>query len=213
MQGLMGRKLGMTQVFDGDGRRVAVTVIEAGPCLVLQRKTKERDGYDAVQLAFGDQVERRMAKPALGRFKKVAAAPKRFLKEFSLDDGEEVKPGDAVTAAIFAGTSHVDITGLTIGRGFQGVVRRHSMSGGPLSHGGHSKRRIGSIGCNAYPARVHKGHRMPGHMGHVRVTLQNLRLVELKGEENLLLVGGAVPGPNGAIVMIRKALKKSGKSS
>jgi large subunit ribosomal protein L3 len=209
MKGLIGRKMGMTQVSDGQGRLVAVTVIEAGPCAVIQRKTKASDGYDAVQLGFGDQKEQRVTKPAMARFKKVKAAPKRVLKEFRLDDGEEIKEGAEVTAAmVFEGTSHVDVTGLSKGRGFAGVVRRYRMAGGRMTHGGHSKRRIGSIGQCSYPARVVKGKRMPGHMGAKTVTTQNLEIVELRGDDNLLLIRGAVPGPTGSIVLVRKSIKK-----
>ena len=213
MQGLIGKKLGMTQVYDANGRRVAVTVIEAGPCLVTQSKTVETDGYESVQLGFGKQKEQRVSKPRLGRFKKLEAGPLRHLKEFKLDDGDEVKEGDEVTASIFEGVSHVDITGITKGRGFQGALKRHNMAGGRKTHGGHSKRRPGAIGQCAYPGRVAKGKRMPGHMGHIRITVQNLRVVELRGEENLLLIQGAVPGATGTIVEVRKALKKADKSS
>lgn len=213
MQGLIGKKLGMTQVFDADGRRVSVTVIEAGPCLVVQCKNKQTDGYDAVQLGFREQKERRVNKARLGRFKKLGAAPRRVLKEFKRDGDEEVKDGDTVTTAIFEGVTHVDVTGLTKGRGFQGAVKRHRMAGGRMTHGGHSKRRIGAIGQCAYPARVAKGQRMPGHMGQVRVTVQNLKLVDVRGEENLLLIKGAIPGPTGTVVEVRKALKKAGKAS
>lgn len=213
MQGLIGKKLGMTQVFDAAGRRVAVTVIEAGPCLVVQCKSKTTDGYPAVQLGFGDQKERRAAKAHLGRFAKIAAAPRRHLKEFGLDDGDAVKDGDVVTAAMFEGVSHVDVTGITKGKGFQGVVRRHGMRGGPMTHGGHSKRRIGSIGQNSFPARVSRGHRMPGHMGRVRVTVQNLEIVAVRGADNLILVKGAIPGAVGMIVEVRKALKKKAGSA
>jgi len=213
MQGLIGRKLGMTQVYDGDGRRVAVTAIEVGPCSVVQCKTAERDGYQAVQLGFGEQKEHRVARPRLGRFRKIGAAPRRYLKEFALDNGEEPKAGDSVTVAdVFAGVTHVDVVGVTKGRGFQGAVKRHRMGGGRMTHGGHSKRRIGSIGQCSYPARVAKGKRMPGHMGQVRVTVQNLAVVQVRGEDNLLLVRGAVPGPAGAILEVRKALKKAGRT-
>jgi large subunit ribosomal protein L3 len=208
MQGLLGKKLGMTQVFDDKGHRVAVTLIQAGPCVVVQRKTQANDGYDAVQLGFGDCKEKRTTKASMGRFKKVATMPKRHLAEFVLDQGDEIKEGDIVNGAILKEISHVDVTAITKGRGFQGVVKRHGMRGGPFGHGGHSKRRIGSVGQNAFPARVSKGHRMPGHMGNVRVTQQNLRVVGLEPEKNLLMVEGAVPGATGGIVFVRKALKK-----
>lgn len=211
MKGLIGRKLGMTQVFDGEGNLVPVTVIEAGPCVVVQRKRADRDGYDSVQLGFGDCKEQRLTKSARERFKKISAAPKRWLKEFELDDGDDPKEGETVTASIFEGTAWVDVSGVTKGRGFQGVVKRHGMGGGPMTHGGHSKRRVGSIGQCSFPARVAKGQGMPGHMGHVRVTAQNLKLVEVRPGENLVLVRGAVPGASGAVIAIRKSLKRGGK--
>ncbi|MBA4389126.1 MAG: 50S ribosomal protein L3 [Verrucomicrobia bacterium] len=213
MQGLIGKKLGMTQIFDAKGRRIAVTVIEAGPCVVVQRKTREKDGYEAVQLGFGDRKERLVNKAALARFKKINVSPKRHLKEFAIDAGEEVKEGDVVTGAIFVGVSHVDIAGVTKGKGFQGVVRRHRMAGGPITHGGHSKRRIGAIGQRARPGNVAKDHHMPGHMGHVNVTAQNLELVEVREEGKLILVRGAIPGPTGAVVFVMKALKKKVKAA
>jgi large subunit ribosomal protein L3 len=214
MQGLIGRKMGMTQVFDDQGHRVAVTVIEAGPCTVIQKKTAETDGYDAVQLGFGEQKPHRVVKPLAARFEKAGTTPKRLLKEFSVEDGEDISVGDAVTAdGVFSDATHVDVTAMTKGRGFQGVVKRHGMRGGRMTHGGHSKRRVGSIGQCSYPANVAKGQRMPGQMGRVRVTQQNLKIVALRGEDNLLLVRGAVPGPTGGLVVVRKALKKAGKSS
>jgi len=208
MQGLIGQKLGMTQVFDGKGHRVAVTVIKAGPCVVVQRKTQEKDGYDSVQLGFGDKKEKRTPKAMVGHFKKAGTSPKRHVAEFALDAGDQLKEGDVVGGIIFKEVPFVDVMGVTKGRGFQGVVKRHRMRGGPLTHGGHSKRRIGSVGQNAFPARVSRGHRMPGHMGHVRVTQQNLKVVEVRSDENLLLVGGAIPGPTGTIVFVRRSLKK-----
>jgi len=209
MQGLIGKKLGMTQVFDGEGHRVAVTVVEAGPCVVVQKKTAEKDGYEAVQLGFGEHTEKNVPKAALSRFKKAGTTPKVWLREFTLDRGEEVKEGDTITAAIFEGVSHVDVMGTTKGRGFQGVVRRHRMRGGPMTHGGHSKRRIGSNGQNAFPARVLKGKRMPGHLGNVRMTQQNLKVVQVRGTENVLLIRGSIPGPNGSVIVVKKALKKT----
>jgi len=203
----------MTQVFDERGHMVAVTVLEAGPCVVVQRKTPEKDGYEAVQVGFGEQKEQRVSKPALGRFKKAGCAPQSHLQEFRLDDGDDPQPGETITAAIFEGAAYVDVTGISKGRGFQGVIKRYRMAGGRQTHGGHSRRRIGAIGQCAYPARVAKGKRMPGHMGRERVTQRNLRIVQVRPEENLVLVGGAVPGPSGGIVAIRKALKNGGKSS
>jgi large subunit ribosomal protein L3 len=208
MQGLIGRKLGMTQVYDGAGARVPVTVIEAGPCVVVQRKTTARDGYEAVQLGFGDIKAARLTKSVRVRHEKAGVAPKRVLHEFAVPASSEAKAGDVAAVTMMADATHVDVTAVTKGRGFQGVVRRHRMAGGAFTHGGHSKRRVGSIGMKTWPARVAKNKRMPGHMGHVVVTQQNLRIVEIRGEQNLLLLEGAVPGPDGGVVFVRKALKK-----
>jgi large subunit ribosomal protein L3 len=209
MQGILGKKIGMTRVFGDEGRQFPVTVIEVGPCVIVQRKTKSQDGYEALKLGFAEVKASRANKAQLGQFKAINATPKRFMREFAVDAKEELKAGDVVTAAVLEGVDYVDIVGITKGRGFQGVVRRYRMAGGPMTHGGHSKRRIGSIGCRSFPGRVHKGKRMPGHMGNVRVTTQNLKVVQLRAGENLLLVNGAVPGPAGALVEIRKALKKT----
>jgi large subunit ribosomal protein L3 len=211
MKGLIGKKLGMTQVFGEDGRRVTITVIEAGPCPVVQRKTRDRDGYEAVQLGFGAAKASRLPRPAAARFEKVGAPCCRVLREFRVDPAEEVNPGDTVKVDVLDGVGYVDITGVTKGRGFQGVMKRHRMGGGPATHGGHSKRRVGAIGQCSYPARVAKGQRMPGHMGHRRVTVQNLRVVAVRGDDNLLFVQGAVPGPAGSVVVVREALKKAGQ--
>ncbi|MBT3294167.1 MAG: 50S ribosomal protein L3 [Verrucomicrobia bacterium] len=208
MQALIGRKLGMTQVYDQDGVRVPVTVLAVGPCPVVQRKTRESDGYEAVQLGFGEAKESRIAKPQTARFVKLGLAPCRHLSEFRVEAGDEVKAGDILGADVFDGVTYVDVEGVTKGRGFAGVVKRYKMAGGRMTHGGHARRRVGSIGQCSYPARVAKGQRMPGHMGHVKVTTQNLKVVEVRGEDNLLLVRGAVPGPKGAIITVRKALKK-----
>jgi large subunit ribosomal protein L3 len=209
MQGILGKKIGMTRVFGDEGRQTPVTVIEIGPCVVVQRKTKSQDGYDALKLGFVEVKASRANKAHAGQFKAVNATPKRFLREFAVEASDEIKAGDAVTATVLDGADYVDIIGVTKGRGFQGVVRRFKMAGGPMTHGGHSKRRVGSIGCRSFPGRVHKGKRMPGHMGNVRVTTQNLKVVQLRASENLILVKGAVPGPAGALVEIRKALKKT----
>jgi large subunit ribosomal protein L3 len=209
MQGILGKKIGMTRVFGDEGRQTPVTVIEIGPCVVVQRKTKSQDGYEALKLGFVEVKASRANKAHAGQFKAVNATPKRFLREFDVDDSDEIKAGDTVTASVLDGADYVDIIGITKGRGFQGVVRRFKMAGGPMTHGGHSKRRVGSIGCRSFPGRVHKGKRMPGHMGNVRVTTQNLKVVQLRASENLILVKGAVPGPAGALVEIRKALKKT----
>ncbi len=208
MQGIIGKKLGMTRVFDEDGKQVPVTVLEVGPCPVLQRKTAASDGYDAVQVAFEGQKESRVAKPQLGEFKKAGVAPHRIIQEFRVEATDETAVGDVITASIFAEVGHVDVTARTKGRGFQGVIKRHNMAQGRMSHGGHSRRRPGSIGCSSYPARVIKGKKMPGHFGYVVVTTQNLKVVKVSDEDGVLLVRGAVPGPSGGLVTINKALKK-----
>lgn len=214
MQGILGTKVGMTRVFGDEGRQIPVTVIEVGPCVVVQRKTRAKDGYEALKIGYQPVATSRASKPHAGQFKAVNAAPQRFLAEVALDSGDEFKAGDTITAAVLEGVSRVDVSGVSKGRGFQGVMKRHGMAGGPVTHGGHSKRRIGSIGCRSFPGRIHKGKRMPGHMGNVQVTMQNLEVVQLRTAENLLLVGGAVPGPTGALVVVRRALKatKTGKA-
>ena len=209
MRGLIGKKLGMTRVYDANGVAVPVTVLAAGPCAVIQRKTKEADGVEAVQLGFEDQKEQRMTKAAAARMKKAGTSCKKHLREFRLEAGDDPKPGDSVTVGIFDGATHVDVISVTKGRGFQGVVRRHGMGGGPQTHGHMSHRRIGAIGQRTWPARIQKNKRMPGHMGHVRVTTQNLKVVQVRADDHVLLVRGAVPGPTGALVIIRKAIKKS----
>lgn len=211
MNGLIGRKLGMTQVYDDTGRYVPVTVIAAGPCVVVQRKTAARDGYDAVQLGFVAQKESRLSKAAVGRFKKAGVPAQRVLREVEVPADAEVKEGAEVTAAIFEGVSHVDVSGVTKGQGYQGVVKRHRMGGGPQSHGHMSHRRIGAIGQRTWPARIMKNKRMPGHMGHLRVTTQNLRVVQVRAADNVILVEGAVPGATGSFVLVKKALKKAAK--
>jgi large subunit ribosomal protein L3 len=225
MEGIIGKKIGMTQVFDDQGRRVSVTVLEAGPCPVVQVKTTEKEGYRAAQLGFGEQkpwkdpdsdkeahggrrANNRISKAESKHCEKAGVKPCRLLKEFALDEGEEVKPGQTVTVGMFDGVKYVDVSGVTKGRGFAGVVRRYGMGGGPMTHGGHSKRRIGGIGARDLPGWVEKGKRMPGHMGAVNRKARNLRVVEVRGEENLLLVEGSVPGTKGGVVIIRKALKK-----
>jgi large subunit ribosomal protein L3 len=203
----------MTQVYDAKGNRLGVTVIQAGPCVVMQRKTKANDGYDAVQVGFADQKESRIGKAALGHFKKAGASAKSVLREFRMDDGEDLKAGDVVTVATLEKTGYVHVIGTTKGRGFQGVVKRHRMRGGPASHGGHSVRRPGSIGQRAKPGKINKGHRMPGHMGHVQATHRNVRVVAVRADDNAILLNGSVPGPAGAILVLQKSIKKAGKGS
>lgn len=210
MQGLIGKKVGMTQVYDDKGVHVPVTVIQVGPCVVLQRKNTERDGYEAVQLGFLDQKESRVSKAHAGHVKKAGTAPKRFVREFRVVKDEAAKEGDTITASVFEGVNFVDVSGVTKGRGFQGVVKRHRMGGGRASHGGQATlRRPGSIGMRTWPSRVFKNKRMAGHMGNVNVTVQNLRVVQIRKEDNAILVEGAIPGPNGRMVVVNKAIKRA----
>jgi large subunit ribosomal protein L3 len=209
MNALLGKKVGMTRVFDAEGRQIPVTVLEAGPCVVVQRKTLEQDGYDAAQIGFGSQKESRMSKAVAGHFRKTGAAPARILREIRLDKGEDAKPGDTVTAQMFEGVPFVDVTGVSKGRGFQGVMKRHGMSGQPAAHGHTMHRRVGSIGMREHPGRILKNKRLPGHMGHDTVTTQHLRIVQVRPEDHLLLVCGSVPGPVGGILEIRKSIKKA----
>ena len=208
MKGLIGKKIGMTQVWDKDGHRVAVTVLEVGPCPVIQVKTEEKDGYRAAQIGFGSQKPRRLTKSAVARYAKAGVPPCRVLHEFRLEAGDTVETGKTVDVGLFDGVKYVDVQGVTKGRGFAGVVRRYRMAGGPHTHGGHSKNRIGSIGARDLPGWVEKGKKMPGHMGAATRTTSNLAVVAVRKEENLLLVEGAVPGPAGAVVFVTKALKK-----
>lgn len=208
MKSLIGKKLGMTQIFDEDGRRVPVTVIEAGPCKVVQRKTTATDGYDAVQLGFAEQKPQRVGKPQTGHFKKAGLAPMRVLSEVRVDAGETCNAGDTLTVSVFDGVGHVDVSGVTKGKGYQGVQKRFRFGGGRATHGSHFHRSTGSIGMKEHPGRVFKNKKMPGQMGSVNTTIQNLRVVQIRPEENLILLEGAVPGANGSTLILREALKK-----
>ena len=202
---ILGRKLGMTQVFDEDDNVVPVTVIQAGPCTVSQVKTKATDGYDAVQIGFGDIKPKHVNKPMAGHFKAAGVEPMRYLREVRVPEGEEHKCGDVVSVADFAECAAVDVTGTSKGKGFQGTIKRWNFSRGPMTHGSRNERRPGSIGQCAYPARVRKGLHMAGHMGNERVTVKNLKVVRVDAEQNLMLVKGAVPGGKNAIVSVRMA--------
>ena len=208
MKGLIGRKLGMTSVYDETGAAVPVTVIEAGPCVVVQRRDLEKDGYSAVQLGFEDQKEQRLNKPDLGHFKKAGVDAKRVLKEFRVEGSAELAVGDVVNASAFEEVGYVDIVATGKGRGYQGAVRRHGFGGGRASHGGGWTRRPGSVGMCEHPGRVFKGKKMPGQMGDKRVTTQNLKIMQVRPDDNLILVKGSVPGATGGIVVIKEALKK-----
>jgi large subunit ribosomal protein L3 len=207
VKGILGTKLGMTQVFD-DTRAVPVTVILAGPCVVAQIKTEERDGYDAVQLAFGDVRPNQVTKPMQGHFDAGSAEPRRHLVELRTDDAASYEPGQELRADVFEAGDVVDVVGVSKGKGFSGVMKRHGFAGLKASHGTHRVHRApGAIGACATPSRVFKGMRMAGQQGNARVTVLNLRVVQADPERNLLLVRGAVPGPNGGLVMVRTAVK------
>jgi large subunit ribosomal protein L3 len=206
MAAIVGKKLGMTQVFREDGTVVPVTVIEAGPCKVTAIRDAERDGYAAVQLAFEEVAERKLSKAELGHLKKAGAPPMRHLVEFRGEDlGAEEGPkvGDDVTVDSFEAGQRVKVSGISIGKGFQGGIKRHNFSRGPVSHGSHNVRAPGSIGASAFPARVFKGTRMPGQMGNSRVTQRGLEIAEVDAERNLLLVKGSVPGSRNSVVEVR----------
>ncbi len=208
MKSLLGKKLGMTQVFDEEGKLIPVTVIEAGPCSVVQRKTAATDGYEAVQLGFGAQKPERVAKPLAGHFKKAGVGTMRELREVSVEADDAAKAGDTWTAALFEGVNFVDVLGTTKGKGFQGVVKRHNFGGGRATHGSHFHRTTGSIGMKEKPGRVFKGKKMAGQMGSTDVTVQSLKVVQVRAAENLILVKGAVPGANGITLVVREALKR-----
>lgn len=205
--GILGRKVGMTQVFRNDGWIIPVTVIEAGPCYILQVKTKEKNGYDAVQLGFADKKEKSTNKPDLGKFKKINIPPKRFIRELRITPEQKFEVGQELKVDMFAAGDAVDVTGTSIGKGFQGGMKRWHWKGGPKTHGSTSHRRVGSIGSSTTPGRVLKGHHLPGRMGGDRVTVQNLEVVKVDPENNLLVVEGAVPGPKKSFLIIKKAKK------
>ena len=204
-KGLLGAKLGMTQIFDENARVVPVTVIQAGPNTVTQVKSPERDGYSAVQLAYGEIKPRRVTKPRAGHFAKAGVDAKRHLSEVRLDEGDTVKAGDTITVDSFADVKSVHVTGVSKGKGFAGVMKRHNFRGGPGGHGSHAHREPGSVGQASTPSRVFKGTRLPGHMGTDKVTVKNLDVVRIDAEQNLLIVKGAVPGAKGALLTIRSA--------
>jgi large subunit ribosomal protein L3 len=205
MEGILGRKVGMTQIYVEDGTAIPVTVIKAGPCLVVQRKTKDTDGYEAVQVGLVEDKPAKVNQPLGGHFKKAGVAPVREVQEFRLADGEDVNPGDEVRASIFEEKQWVDIVGTSKGKGFQGVMKRHNFAGGRSSHGSMFHRAPGSIGSSAYPSRVFKGMRGTGRMGGERVTVKNLQIVKIDADQNLIYVRGAVPGPKTGYLAIRRA--------
>ena len=203
---ILGRKIGMTQIFDEKGRAIPVTVIEAGPCIVVQKKTVDADGYEAIQLGFGEVKENKVVKPIKGHFKKAKLSPKKHLREFRLEE-TNYNVGDEIKADIFTAGEFVDITGTTKGKGFQGVIKRHGQSRGPMGHGSMYHRRPGSMGSTSTPGRVYKGKNLPGHMGVETVTIQNLQIIKVDLDKNAILVKGSVPGNKGAILKIKDSVK------
>ncbi len=205
---ILGKKIGMTQLFDEDGLLIPVTVIEAGPCTVVQKKTVENDGYEALKIGFVDVDEKRLTKPVRGQFSKANLPAKRYLREFRLADISKYEVGQEIKVAdMFQAGDRVDITGISKGKGFQGVIKRFGFSRGRETHGSKYHRRVGSMGATSSPGRVFKGKGLPGHMGKERVTVQNLDVVRVDNERNLLLVKGAVPGPKGGLLTIKNTVK------
>ncbi len=206
INGLIGIKHGMTQIFSADGRVIPVTVVEAGPCRVIRKKTVEKDGYESAQVSFRDAKEKHLTKAVLGHFRKNKVTPSRYIAEFG-GDMSALTPGQELTVEIFQEGDVVDVSGVTKGKGFQGVVKRHKFAGGPATHGSMFHRAPGSIGSSAYPSRVRKNKRLPGHMGNKKRTVQNLEVVGVRKEDNLLLIRGAIPGSKGSLVYVKKAVK------
>ena len=204
---ILATKVGMTQIFNEDGVLTPVTVLQAGPCVVTQVKTAQNDGYSAVQVGFGDIREKLVNKPQKGHFAKAGVDAKRYVREFRLDDAESYTVGQEIKADVFAAGDKIDATAKSKGKGFQGAIKRHGQSRGPMAHGSKYHRHAGSNGSATTPGRVFKGKHMPGHMGTVRVTVQNLEVVRVDAEQNLLLVKGAVPGPKKSLVMIKASTK------
>ena len=205
VQGIIGRKVGMTQVYAEDGRAFPVTVIQAGPCVVVQRKSKDKDGYSAVQIGLVEgRAPKRVTKPLKGHFEKASLPPCRVLREFRVEEGAEVKVGDKLSVELFAPGDDITVIGISKGKGFQGVVKRHHFRGGAATHGSMFHRAPGSIGASAFPSRVLKGMRAAGHMGTDRVTVKNLKVIRVDPANNVLVVKGSVPGSGGGYVVIRK---------
>ena len=206
INGLIGKKIGMTEIFLDDGTVVISTVIEAGPCFVVQKKTADKDGYEAVQIGFEGVKPQRVSKPLLGHFKKAGVPPLKHIIEFD-PEGEDYNLGDTIDAGIFKEGEIVDVVGNSKGKGFSGTMKRHNFSGQPASHGGMAHRRPGGIGQASYPGKVWKGMKMPGQMGNERVTVQGISVVRVDAEKNVLIVKGSVPGPNGGTLIIKRTTK------
>lgn len=208
---ILGKKMGMTQIFNENGLSIPVTVIQAGPCAVVQKKTVENDGYTAIKLGYEEIPEKKLNKPDKGLFTKIKVASRRYLKEFRTDDVAKYEVGQEIKVAdMFSDGDRIDVSGISKGKGFQGVIRRYGHTRGPETHGSMYHRRVGSLGSGTTPGRVVKGKRLPGHMGVDKVTVKNLDVVRVDSERNLLLVKGAIPGPKGGLVVVRDTVK-SGK--
>ncbi len=203
---ILARKVGMTQIFDEEGRRVPVTVLEAGPCKVIQKKVQEKDGYQAIQLGFQEAKPSKVNQPRKGHFKRWGVSPMRHVKEFRLETTDDYNPGDELKADLFTVGERVDVSAVTKGKGFAGAIKRHGQGRGPKTHGSHFHRSPGTLGAMD-PSRVFKGQKLPGRMGGRRVTVQNLEVIDTDGGKNLLLLKGAVPGPRGTVVEIKEAVK------
>ena len=208
-KGILGRKVGMTQIFTGTGLAIPVTVIEAGPCFVVQKKTPEKDGYTAIQIGFGEKRENLFNKPLKGHFNKSGVRPLRYLRELRVEDPEAYQVGQEIKAGIFAEGERVDVVGTTKGKGFAGGIKRHGFHRGPMAHGSKYHRRPGSLGAKG-PARVYKGRKLPGHLGAERITVQNLEVIRVDGDRNLLVLKGAVPGSKGGLVLVKPSTKNRG---
>lgn len=204
---IMGKKVGMTQIFNEQGKVVPVTVIEAGPCVVLQKKTVESDGYEAIQVGFGDIREKLVNKPKTGVFKKAGVNVKRYIREFRLEDTSAYEVGAEIKADVFAAGDKVDVSGVSKGKGFQGTIKRWNAQRGPMTHGSKFHRAVGSMGAASDPSRTFKNKRMPGHMGATNTTVLNLEVVKVMPEKNVILIKGGVPGPNKGMVIIRNSVK------
>jgi large subunit ribosomal protein L3 len=206
-KGIIGKKVGMTQIFDESGKMIPVTAVEVGPCVVVQKKTVDTDGYDAIQVGFGEVKEKRVNKPAKGHFDKGEVGYKKTLKELRLEDAAGYEVGQEINADMFEVGDKVDVSGTSKGKGFQGVIKRHGQSRGPMAHGSKYHRRPGSMGASAYPARVFKGKKLPGQMGNKKVSVINLEVVKVDVENNMLLIKGSVPGVKGTLLTIKSSTR------
>jgi 50S ribosomal protein L3, bacterial len=204
---ILGRKVGMTQIFDANGKIVPVTVVEAGPCVVIQKKTVENDGYESIKVGYGEVKEKLVNKPMKGQFAKAGVGIKRYVKEFKLEDTVAYSVGQEIKVDIFAEGDKIDVSGVSKGKGFQGTIKRWNAHRGPMSHGSKFHRAVGSMGGSSDPARTFKNKKLPGHMGNVNTTVLNLQVVKVLPEKNVILIKGGIPGPNKGIVVIRNSVK------